>query len=152
MKSVFPFARRAVVLVFGVLLISGQLLAADNDRSKKDKRNESADVLNSAKHDHFDDNRKQLVRNYFNEEKRNLHCPPGLAKKNNGCNPPGQVKRWQVGQYLQQDVRYRVLPTDLSSLLGPPQAGYHYGMVDSDILLLLDGTEMVIDAITNFGQ
>ncbi|WP_120717905.1 hypothetical protein [Tsuneonella amylolytica] len=29
------------------------------------------------------------------------NCPPGLAKKNNGCLPPGQAKaRWQVGQRL----------------------------------------------------
>ena len=28
-------------------------------------------------------------------------CPPGLAKKNNGCMPPGQAKaRWRVGQRL----------------------------------------------------
>ena len=28
-------------------------------------------------------------------------CPPGLAKKHNGCLPPGQAKaRWRVGQRL----------------------------------------------------
>jgi hypothetical protein len=25
-------------------------------------------------------------------------CPPGLAKKNNGCLPPGQAKKFRVGQ------------------------------------------------------
>ena len=29
------------------------------------------------------------------------HCPPGLAKKNNGCNPPGQAKhRYRVGDRI----------------------------------------------------
>ena len=25
-------------------------------------------------------------------------CPPGLAKKHNGCMPPGQAKKWARGQ------------------------------------------------------
>ncbi len=31
-----------------------------------------------------------------------VNCPPGLAKKNNGCLPPGQAKKaaWNVGQRL----------------------------------------------------
>jgi hypothetical protein len=57
-----------------------------------------------------------------------------------------------LGQHLPNDVNYSALPANLSVLLGEPQAGYHYGMIDSDILLLLDATEMVVDAIYNLGQ
>jgi len=30
-------------------------------------------------------------------------CPPGLAKKNNGCMPPGQAKKWQRGDRISGD-------------------------------------------------
>jgi hypothetical protein len=34
-------------------------------------------------------------------------CPPGLAKKRNGCLPPGQAKkRWNVGQRWQGNYGY----------------------------------------------
>jgi hypothetical protein len=34
-------------------------------------------------------------RNYYGYGDRN--CPPGLAKKHNGCMPPGHAKRWNRG-------------------------------------------------------
>ena len=35
-------------------------------------------------------------------------CPPGLAKKNNGCNPPGQMKkRFDIGQRWTGTSGYR---------------------------------------------
>ena len=44
-------------------------------------------------------------------------CPPGLARKNNGCLPPGQArKRYQVGQRWQngygQTWTYNQIPSD----------------------------------------
>lgn len=39
------------------------------------------------------------------------NCPPGLAKKNNGCLPPGQAKaRWAVGQRLPVAYRNDYIP------------------------------------------
>lgn len=154
MKSVTSFTRQPFALAFiaGALIVSSPLLAADNDKSKKTDHNEQTETRHSPDHTNFKNEHKTLVGNYFKEEKLLGRCPPGLAKKNNGCNPPGQVKRWQMGQHLQHDVEYRALPADLLSLLGNPQTGYHYGMIDSDILLLMDGTEMVMDAIYNLGQ
>ena len=36
--------------------------------------------------------------------KNSKKCPPGLAKKRNGCNPPGQVKnRFNVGDRIFDD-------------------------------------------------
>lgn len=46
------------------------------------------------------------------------NCPPGLAKKNNGCLPPGQArKRYNVGQRYASNYGYRwnysQIPSDL---------------------------------------
>ena len=39
-------------------------------------------------------------------------CPPGLAKKNNGCLPPGHAKsRWSVGQTLPTSYRDDYIPS-----------------------------------------
>ena len=46
-------------------------------------------------------------------------CPPGLAKKNNGCLPPGQAKRsFTVGQRIPTGfglVRIGAIPVDIRS-------------------------------------
>ena len=47
-------------------------------------------------------------------------CPPGLARKHNGCMPPGQAKKlYNVGQRYDQNHGYRwtyaQIPTDLRS-------------------------------------
>ena len=47
-------------------------------------------------------------------------CPPGLAKKNNGCLPPGQAKKlYNVGQRYNRNFgnvwTYNQIPTDLRS-------------------------------------
>ena len=75
-------------------------------------------------------------------------CPPGLAKKNNGCLPPGQAKkRYVVGQKLPVTVRWEPLPRDLRDVLGPAPRGYEYGLVDGDVLKLAVGTRLVVDAL-----
>ncbi len=48
----------------------------------------------------------------------NNWCPPGLAKKNNGCVPPGQMKReFREGQRVTSNYRYWTpynnIPNDL---------------------------------------
>ena len=47
-------------------------------------------------------------------------CPPGLAKKNNGCLPPGQAKKlYNVGQRFPRGYgnawNYNQIPYDLRS-------------------------------------
>ncbi|NJC05379.1 hypothetical protein GGQ97_001172 [Sphingomonas kaistensis] len=37
---------------------------------------------------------------------QNYGCPPGLAKKNNGCLPPGQAKKLAIGQRYAQSYGY----------------------------------------------
>ncbi|HKU71560.1 MAG TPA: hypothetical protein VJQ51_12035, partial [Burkholderiales bacterium] len=59
---------------------------------------------------HFEDRNRVVVRDYYVKEYKTGHCPPGLAKKHNGCMPPGQAKKWRVGHPLPRDVVYYDLP------------------------------------------
>jgi hypothetical protein len=60
-------------------------------------------------------------------------CPPGLAKKHNGCMPPGQVKKqFRVGQRFNRSYGYRwsfnQIPYDLRSRYDfDPRFNYYYG-------------------------
>lgn len=101
---------------------------------------------------HFQDKDRIAVHNYFAELERSGQCPPGLAKKHNGCMPPGQAKRWQIGARLPAGVVYYSLPPALVVQLTPPPAGYRYVRVDSDILMIGIGTSMVAAAIVDLGR
>jgi hypothetical protein len=91
---------------------------------------------------------RDVVRTYFVETHGRGHCPPGLAKKDNGCLPPGQArKRYVVGQPLPPAVVVVEVPVVLSQRLGPPPTGYRYGIVDGDLVKLVVGTALVVDAI-----
>lgn len=101
---------------------------------------------------HFGSSQQVIVRDYYAQEFRGGNCPPGLARKNNGCMPPGQAKKWQRGYPLPRDVVYYDLPRDLVIRLGAPPAGHKYVRVASDILLIAVGTSMVVDAISDLGR
>lgn len=75
-------------------------------------------------------------------------CPPGLAKKNNGCLPPGIAKKYSLGKALPHELDYANLPSDLLDLLNPAPRGYKYVQVDKDILLIGEASKKVIDAVT----
>jgi len=78
------------------------------------------------------------------------NCPPGLAKKNNGCLPPGQAKKlWLMGQPLPGSVVFYPLPGGLLGILTPAPAGYQYVRVASDILMMAIGTRMIVGALAD---
>ena len=97
------------------------------------------------------DRHRTFVRDYYHSQYRKGRCPPGLAKKNNGCMPPGQAKKWSVGQPLPRDIVYYEVPQPLVVKIGPPPSGYRYVRVASDILLIALGSRMVIDAVQDLG-
>ena len=101
---------------------------------------------------YFVDEHRVYVREYYHDEFRRGKCPPGLAKKNNGCMPPGQAKKWQVGRPLPPDVVYYTVPQPLLVRLPPPPSGHRYVRVAADILLITVGTAMVVDAIQDLGR
>ena len=100
----------------------------------------------------FNDGQRRHAHQRYGEQYRAGHCPPGLAKKNNGCMPPGQAKKWRVGQRLPAGVVYYPVPQPVVVQLGLPPAGYRYVRVANDILLMAIGTRMVVDAITDLGR
>lgn len=93
------------------------------------------------------DSERDYIRDYIRTDYRR-HCPPGLAKKNNGCQPPGQAKKYRVGYPLPDDVIYVPVPRDLLVHLSPVPAGYQYVKVDKDVLLISEASKKVIDAVT----
>lgn len=95
----------------------------------------------------FGSQQQRAAQDYYGNQARAGHCPPGLAKKNNGCLPPGQAKKWQKGAALPKDVVYYPLPKELTVRMGVPPAGYKYVRVAGDILLVAVGTMVVLDAI-----
>lgn len=101
---------------------------------------------------HFSEQNREYLHEYYARQFRRGHCPPGLAKKRNGCMPPGQARKWKVGEPLPHDVVVYDLPPKVIARIGPPPAGHRYVRVASDILLIAIGTSMVVDAIEDIGN
>lgn len=99
----------------------------------------------------IDAGQRAIVRDYYGAMIARGTCPPGLAKKNNGCMPPGQAKKWAIGRPLPRDVIFHDLPRDLVVRLNPPQ-GTRYVRVAADILLIAVGTGIVLDAIDDLSR
>lgn len=92
------------------------------------------------------------VYSYYRGQYASGHCPPGLAKKNNGCMPPGQAKKaWAMNQPLPVGVAYEVLPRDLLGRLSPAPSGYQYVRVANDVLMMAVGTRMIVGALADLG-
>ncbi|MBI5895046.1 MAG: hypothetical protein HZB24_03220 [Desulfobacterales bacterium] len=89
---------------------------------------------------------------YYTEQFKAGKCPPGLAKKGNGCQPPGQAKKWRLHQPLPNDVIFHEVPAEVSVHLGMPPAGHRFVRVAQDILLIATGTGMVVDAMQDLGR
>ena len=79
-------------------------------------------------------------------------CPPGLAMKNNGCIPPGQLKKlYSTGQVLPMNYgnrwSYNQIPADLRANYGlRPNARYIYG---DGYLYQVDPRTMLIQQAVN---
>ena len=101
---------------------------------------------------YFGERQRAAVYDYYGQPPRQAHCPPGLAKKGNGCMPPGQAKRWAMGRPLPGDIDYRPVDADLRVRLGTPPAGYEFVRVAGDVLMIAIGTTVVIDAIQDLGR
>jgi len=100
---------------------------------------------------YFGDRQRAVVREYYADSYKRGHCPPGLAKKHNGCMPPGQAKKWQLGRPLPRDGVVYDLPSRVVVSLGVPPAGHKYVRVAGDILMIAIGTRIVVDAIDDLG-
>ena len=151
----------------GLMFICGVLLTAAPSLSLADKgkhereygREHDRDSYDGDRHyrgkrhgEYFGDRHRVVVRDYYVQTYRTGRCPPGLAKRHNGCVPPGHAKQWEVGRPLAREVvRYEV-PAPLVVQLGRPDPGYRYVRIAGDILLIAAGTGMVVDAIGDLGS
>ena len=137
-----------LVLAFslaGSMTVSAQKGKKQQDHPQKDKPHDArVNVV-------FSGPQRDAVRSYYVNAYGRGNCPPGLAKKNNGCMPPGQAKkRYAVGQPLPTGIRIGDLPHDLNVRMGPQPSGYRYGMVDGDVILISLTTRQVVDIIDAF--
>jgi len=122
----------------------------ERDRDRDHGRNEYREERHHE--GHFGDRGRLAVRTYYGEQERHGRCPPGLAKKHNGCMPPGQVRRWEMGRPLPRDVVVYDVPPQLVVQIGVPPSGYKYVRAAGDILMVAVGTSMVVDAIQDLGR
>jgi Ni/Co efflux regulator RcnB len=101
---------------------------------------------------YFRDSQRVVVRDYYEPRMKAGKCPPGLKKKGNGCQPPGQAKGWSRGEPLPTAVVYYPVPAAVQVRLGVPPEGHKFVRVASDILLIAIGTSLVVDAIEDLGR
>jgi Ni/Co efflux regulator RcnB len=96
----------------------------------------------------IDSSDRVVIREYI-EDSYYDSCPPGLAKKHNGCLPPGQAKkRYSIGRPLPDYIVYEPVPDRILYRLEPVPVGYRYVRVDTDVLLISEASKKVIDAVT----
>ena len=159
---------RVLTFVLAGLLASAGAMAEKPDgggggkHAQKEKHEKKEKHAKKYKHDsdeqearvggYFHEEQRVVVRTYYTEQYRMGRCPPGLAKKHNGCMPPGQARRWVVGQPLPREVVYYSVPAPVIVQLGAPPAGHRYVRIATDILLIAIGTGLVVDAINDLGQ
>ena len=147
----------AALFVAG-LLASGPALAGKPSWAGKGGKNmkiKGDDAVVEVRYEtrHFGDRERTKIRDYYRSAHSSGFCPPGLAKKHNGCMPPGQAKkRWQVGYRLPSDVVYYDLPDRLVIDLGRPPVGHKFVRVASDILMIAVGTGLVVVAIDDLSS
>jgi Ni/Co efflux regulator RcnB len=102
--------------------------------------------------EYFSEEKQRVIHEYYAEEFRKGRCPPGLAKKGNGCMPPGQTKKWKIGRPIPRDVIFYDVSPSILVQLGPPPSRHRFVRVAQDILLMAVGTGMVVDAVEDIGR
>jgi Ni/Co efflux regulator RcnB len=162
-RIAWPTRLALAVLITGMLALAPALAAPppwagggkgekDEEKEKHEKRpSRDATGASVRRGEYFSDQHRVMVRDYYREQFRAGRCPPGLAKKHNGCMPPGQAKKWAVGRPLPRDVIFYDVPPELVVQIGGPPPGYRYARVATDILLIAVGTGMIVDAIQDLG-
>ena len=158
----------SVVLIFAMLMSTlafakkpawaGHGSEKNQQHKKNNQRNDDIDVGSNRDestvhvHAHFNDRDRVIIHDYYEERYSSGRCPPGLAKKRNGCLPPGQAKKWRRGYPLSREVIYYDLPASIIVKIGLPPANHQYVRVAQDILLIALGTGIVVDAIEDLGR
>ncbi|WP_434951428.1 hypothetical protein ACRWQL_18070 [Shewanella sp. HL-SH4] len=149
-KKILPLIIFSTFIVFSI----GHSVAKDKDSKTNNGKQNSEKHQTKHNNDneqaslsYFSHDRQIVIKNYYDTIRSEKHCPPGLSKKNNGCQPPGQAKKWHKGQHLPKDVIYYDVPIALTTQLGRTPEGQKIVRIGTDLLLISVGTGMVIDAL-----
>lgn len=121
----------------------------DKEREKSEKRaGKDRDRDDIRVGQYFNDSQRQAARTYYVQQYGDgRRCPPGLAKKNNGCMPPGQVS-YVVGQPLPRTVTVYQVPQPVIVQLPLAPPGYRYVRIGNDLVLISPQSQVVVDVIT----
>lgn len=164
MKPTHSATRLRLTVIGAVIaLMAASASAGKPDDAGHGKSKEWKDTAN--KHDVADQNRdsntvfvsfgtqeRVVITEYYGQQVRKGKCPLGLAKKKNGCQAPGQAKKWKKGLPLSREVVIYEVPRDLRVRLPAPPVNHRYVEVAGDILMIAVGTRMVVDAVENILQ
>jgi Ni/Co efflux regulator RcnB len=118
---------------------------AERKAEKRAEKRHREEIKHGA---YFNDQQRTYVREYYTQQYGNARrCPPGLAKKNNGCMPPGQAKKWDVGQRIPAGVQVYSVPQPVIVHLPPAPYGYRYVRLGGDIVLVQVQSNLIVDII-----
>jgi len=91
----------------------------------------------------FTDHDRRLIQDYYEPRYRSL--PPGQAKRDRL--PPGHAWRARHNQPINDDVRWRYLPTDLEQRLTRLPSEYVRVVVGTDVVIMNVRTRVVFDIL-----
>ncbi|MBI5086753.1 MAG: hypothetical protein HZB13_19425 [Acidobacteria bacterium] len=122
------------VFILGLLASMGAL-AQSKDTPPEERRE---------RYPAFRDAEIRLIEDYFRPGSG--HLLPGLPKR--GAEPPGGVaQQIRRGGNLPPALEGKLepLPADLEKRIGPPPAGYRRLLFGKAVLLVQDGTRLIVD-------
>ena len=161
----FTLTQRIVALAITSIFVAGPTFAKkghdnDDDNGKHSQKREEKEQKNFEKQirkgevvviqpgTHFNDQNRTSVQRYYTDKYGNgKRCPPGLAKKHNGCMPPGQVGKWAVGQPIPRGVTVYPVPQPVIRQLPPAPYGYRYVQIGGDVVLVQQQNNLIVDII-----
>ena len=161
----FNLSGSLIALTISAIFVAGPAFAKGNDdergkgndkhaekyEKKQQKQEEKAEKRERKEIEqgrYFDDQQRTYVREYYTTTYSNgKKCPPGLAKKGNGCMPPGQVRTWVVGQPIPRNVTIYSVPQPVIQQLPPAPFGYRYSRIGGDIVLIKQQNNVIVDII-----
>lgn len=136
-----------ILTVCAVLALTSPAMAKNNGNHGNGHGKSKGKWENSESYDHGGKRGdRYILRDYVLGHYRK-NCPPGLAKKNPPCIPPGQAKKFGVGDYLPEGG-YEPLPDYIIEQLTPRNG--RYVRVDQNVYLIAEGTRKVLEAIELF--
>jgi len=161
----FNLSGRIIALAITAIFAAGPAFAKNNDEGNgkgKDKQSEKYEKKQQKQAQKAEKRERKEIEQgkYFNDQQRiyvreyyttnygpGKKCTPGLAKKANGCMPPGQVRTWEVGQPIPRNVTVYSVPRPVILQLPPAPYGYRYSRIGGDIVLVQQQNNLIVDVI-----